>query len=82
MSLLVGAGFVSGCTAGAPSLPLFGAYFPVWLLCLLFGVAVAIVARFLLDATGMSAVVPLQLLVCLCAGMIGGIMLSWLWLGI
>jgi hypothetical protein len=72
----------SGCAAGAPYLSLFGAYFPAWLACALFGVAVALAVRIALVATGTIGTIPMQLLVCVCAGICGGILLSWLWLGI
>ena len=72
----------AGCSAGAPSLSLFGAYFPTWLACALFGVVVAIATRIALAGTGWIAAIPIQLLVCVCAGICGGILLSWLWLGV
>lgn len=73
---------VSGCSAGAPSLSLFGAYFPVWLACSLFGVAIALIMRAVVLKTGTAGAIPVQLLVCVCAGIIGGVVLSWLWLGV
>lgn len=73
---------VSGCRAGAPSLSLFGAYFPAWLACLLFAVAVALGARVALIASGATANIPMQLAVCVSAGVCGGVLLSWLWVGI
>jgi len=79
---LLGVGSASGCSAGAPSLSLFGAYFPAWLVCLLFGVLTALVTRILLITTGLAGAIPLQLLVCVCAGITAGVLLSFLWLGV
>lgn len=64
----------------APTLSLFGAYFPVWILCGIIGVAAAGGARLLLVATGLSSAVPAQLLFCVAAGVIAAC-LAWFWLG-
>ncbi|HEX4583240.1 MAG TPA: YtcA family lipoprotein [Burkholderiaceae bacterium] len=46
----------SGCTY-APSVPLFGAFFPAWMLCALLGVGLVIIVRILCVATGLARVV-------------------------
>ncbi len=51
-----------GC-AGAPSFGLFGAYFPLWLLSALAGIAGAIIAWRVFVATGWAETVGFQLLV-------------------
>lgn len=71
----------SGCSAGAPSFTAFGAYFPAWLACSVFGVFVALGTRIVLLKTGTAGTIPMLLLVCVCVGLIGGIALSWLWVG-
>ncbi len=72
---------LSGCTGrSAPTLSLFGAYFPIWILCGILGVAAAAAARVLLVATGLSNAVPAQLAVCVAAGVIAAC-LAWLGLG-
>ena len=48
-------------SAGAPSLVLFGAYFPAWMLCALVGVAAALVVRAVLILTGPDAVMGFRL---------------------
>ena len=72
---------LTACSS-APSLELFGAYFPVWMLCLIVGVAGAILMRAALVATGLVYTVPLQLLVCVAAGVIVGGVFSWFWIGL
>ena len=70
--------FVSGCARrSAPTLSLFGAYFPIWILCGLVGVLAAAAARLILVKTGLAEVVPAQLLVCSGAGLIAACLL-WL----
>lgn len=64
----------------APTLSLFGAYFPNWLLCGVIGVLAAIAARIALVASGLSAAVPAQLVACVAVGVIVA-SLGWLWLG-
>jgi hypothetical protein len=73
---------LTACSAGgAPSFTLFGAFFPAWLLCGLIGVAGAGAVRATFVATGLSNVIPRQLLVCSAAGTIAAT-LTWLvWFG-
>jgi hypothetical protein len=73
---------LSGCSrSGAPSLVLFGAFFPDWMFCALLGIIVAIVARGVFVATGLSSVLPYQLFVCLSIGLIFAILAWLLWFG-
>ena len=51
---------VGGCS---PSLPLFGAYFPSWLLCAVFGISGALAIRVVLVRVGLDDALPLRLLV-------------------
>jgi hypothetical protein len=60
---------LGGCTfRGAPSYALFGAYFPLWLLSGVIGMAGALVAHRLFVATGWVRVIPYQLSVCTAIG--------------
>jgi len=62
---------LSGCVATeAPSIPLFGAYFPAWLLCATIGILGAVVVRVLFVLIGLDDRLPLRLFVyvCLAAG--------------
>jgi hypothetical protein len=51
---------VGGC---APSFPLFGAYFPSWLLCAAIGISGALAIRVVLVRVGIDDRLPLRLLV-------------------
>jgi hypothetical protein len=78
-SSLVACGLLGGCgLSGAPSFSLFGAFFPAWLLCSVFGIVCAILARAVFIGTGLADVLPFQLLVCTSIGLIFGAM-TWLW---
>jgi hypothetical protein len=60
---------LGGCSAGAPSFALFGAYFPAWLLCGVLGIVGAGMARAALVASGLSQDLPYQLFVCTAVGL-------------
>ena len=73
---------LSGCaSSGAPSFVIVGAYFPAWMLCAVLGIVAAIVARAVFVATGLSAVLPFQLLVCSAIGLICALLAWLLWFG-
>ncbi len=77
MALILG-----GCSqGGAPSLVLFGAFFPDWMLCAVLGIVVAIVARVAFIATGLAADLPYQLLVCTSIGLIFALLAWLIWFG-
>jgi hypothetical protein len=48
----------SGCTY-APSVPMFGAFFPGWMLCALLGIGLAVIVRVLSIVTGLARVVAI-----------------------
>ena len=74
------AGSLSGCTLrGAPTFALFGAFFPAWMLIAGIWILASIVTRAALLATGLSETLPLQLLVCVSAGLIVAILAWLLW---
>ena len=74
------AGTLSGCTLrGAPSFVAFGAFFPAWMLLAGIGILAAVGTRAALLATGLSGILPLQLLVCVSAGLIVAILAWLLW---
>lgn len=76
--VLLTSGLVSGCTAaGAPSFELFGAFFPAWLFCGVFGLVGAGAARGVFAATGLSDLLPYQLFVCTAIGVLAAC-LAWL----
>ncbi len=73
---------LGGCArAGAPSLVLFGAFFPGWMFCALLGIVVAVVARVVFVATGLAGILPYQLFVCLSVGLIFAFLAWLLWFG-
>ncbi len=73
---------LTSCAArGAPSLILFGAYFPGWMACALIGVLGAIGARQVMVAAGLAEVVPYQLFVCVAVGLIVALAAWLLWFG-
>jgi hypothetical protein len=79
LAVVLLAGLSSGC-AGAPSTTVAGAYFPAWLVCALIAVVAAVIARVIFVATGLAQTLPLQLLVCVSAGMLCGAMAWALWI--
>ena len=69
---------LGGCSeAGAPSLDLFGAFFPAWLLCALLGILVALGVRLFLAARNLVDFLPFQLPVCTSLGAIAALLI-WL----
>ncbi len=71
---------ISGCAQrGAPSFALFGAFFPAWMLLGGIGILAAIATRAALVATGLVEVLPLQLLVCVSAGLTVAVLVWLLW---
>ena len=61
---------VSGCMPASPSVPLWGAYFPFWLVCAGIGVAVAVLGRVLFIRLGIDDGLPVRLLVYVCLGLL------------
>jgi len=77
MALILG-----GCSqGGAPSLVLFGAFFPDWMLCAVLCIVVAIVARSAFVTTRLAAVLPYQLFVCTSIGLIFALLAWLIWFG-
>ncbi|WP_248304977.1 YtcA family lipoprotein [Devosia sp. FKR38] len=66
---------------GAPSVPLFGSFFPAWIICAVGGVIVAIVLRAVLVALRLDEHLPAPPLVYLCLAISGGIVLWLVWSG-
>jgi hypothetical protein len=62
---------LAGCAeVRAPSIPLFGAYFPAWLACTAIGIIGAILVRVVFVLVGIDDRLPLRLLVYLCVAAI------------
>lgn len=55
---------LAGCSLqSSPALPLFGAYFPSWLICLALGVVGAVLVRAIFIPLGLDDMLPARLLV-------------------
>jgi hypothetical protein len=58
---------LAGCTtARAPSIPLFGAYFPAWLACTAIGILGSVAIRVVFVLVGIDDRLPVRLLVYVC----------------
>jgi YtcA family len=69
---------LGGCSLrGAPSLVLFGAYFPAWMMLAAIGIAVAAATRVAILAFGLADKLPYPLFVC---GSVGVTVAILLWL--
>lgn len=65
---------LGGCTtANAPSIYMFGSYFPSWLFSAVVGIVGAIVVHELFSRLGLNDVLPFRLLVYVCVALIIGI---------
>jgi hypothetical protein len=71
---------LSGCAErGAPSLELFGAYFPAWMLVAAIGILVAVATRVLSLATGIADALPFPLALCTSVGVIAAVLVWLAW---
>lgn len=69
-----------GCgRASPPTLSFAGAYFPAWMLCLGISVVVALLARTVMLATGLSERLPFQLFLCSAIGAIAAFSIARVW---
>jgi hypothetical protein len=66
---------------GAPSVPLFGSFFPAWVICAVGGVILAAILRATLIALRLDEHLPAPPLVYLCMTISGGIVLWLIWAG-
>jgi len=74
---------VTACssTPSAPSLAIFGSYFPAWIVCAALGVIVAVVIRQVLIIVDIDGYLPVPLLVYLAMAIASGIGFWFLWFG-
>lgn len=75
---------LAGCAGEArtPSLPLFGSFFPTWILCAIAGVIVAVIVRGIFIRTGLDEHLPVPPLVYLSLAVSGGIVAWFIWSGV
>ncbi|WP_428030426.1 YtcA family lipoprotein [Ancylobacter sp.] len=73
---------LAGCvSADAPAIPLFGAYFPSWLLAALIGIFGAILVRLVFIRAGIDDALPIRLPVYVCIAAAIGFAVSLLGFG-
>ncbi|ODT47128.1 MAG: hypothetical protein BGO80_17355 [Devosia sp. 63-57] len=75
---------VQGCSssaARAPSISVFGSFFPAWVICAVGGIVLAVAMRALFIATHIDEHLPAPPLVYLCLSISFGIGLYMLWTG-
>lgn len=74
---------LTACGSGpsAPSLAIFGSYFPGWIVCAVLGVIFAVIARQVLIIVDIDSYLPLPLLVYLAMAVAAAIGLWFLWFG-
>ncbi len=80
---LAGLAALSGCDMAvhSPTVPIFGSFFPIWLIAALLGIVTTVVLRLVFIRTGIDERMPLPVLVYLFAA-IGFSILFWaLWSG-
>lgn len=65
----------------APSIAIFGSFFPAWIICAVLGVVFAVIARQLLIILDIDGYLPLPLLVYLCMAIGAGTGFWFLWFG-
>jgi hypothetical protein len=73
---------LSGCSAaGAPAVPIFGSFFPAWIICAVGGIILAVIIRALLIALRIDEHLPAPPLVYLCLAISCGIGFWMIWSG-
>ena len=75
--------FLAACSpaGGAPSVPLFGSFFPAWIICAVGGLLIAVVLRTILIAVRLDEHLPAPPLVYLCLAVSCGILFWLIWAG-
>lgn len=74
---------LTGCTmqAHAPSMPLYGSFFPVWLLASLLGIMGAVLIRVAFIRVGLNEHLPAPALVYFCLAILFSVIIWALWTG-
>lgn len=67
---------LAGCSGGAPTLFLAGAFFPAWLLCAVAGVLGAVALRVVLVALGVDDGIPFRLVTYIAVAIAIGLLVS------
>lgn len=74
-------GAVLQAEAASPVFPVFGSYFPAWLVCAVLGIVVTVILRRVFVSTGINAYLPLAPLVYLCLAVTSSIVIWFIWTG-
>jgi hypothetical protein len=72
---------MGGCSGGAPTIFLAGAYFPAWLLCAVAGILGAVLVRVILVLLGIDDAIPFRLVTYVAVAIAIGLMVSVLGFG-
>lgn len=64
---------LSACTPAAPAIPIFGSYFPAWIIAAVIGIVATVILRLILVASGVDEHLPAPLLVYVCLALLCGI---------
>ncbi|KKC37781.1 hypothetical protein WH87_08740 [Devosia epidermidihirudinis] len=80
---LLAAVSLAGCTgtARAPSVPVFGSFFPAWIICAVGGVVLTLIVRAILIRLKIDEHLPAPPLVYLCLTISSGIVFWLIWSG-
>ena len=73
MAAMTAVGAAKAASPAAPSIVVFGSYFPAWIVCAVAGVVGAVIARFVLARLGVDEFLPLRLVVYLCLAIVFGL---------
>ena len=73
MAAMIAASAAQAADPAAPSIVVFGSYFPAWIVCAVLGVVGAVIARFVLARLGVDEFLPLRLVVYLCLAIAFGL---------
>lgn len=75
---------LGGCSVagGAPAIPIFGSFFPAWIICAVGGIVLAVIIRALLITLRIDEHLPAPPLVYLCLAISGGIAFWMIWSGV
>ncbi len=82
-TVLLSALMLSGCSqlTRSPSVPIFGSFFPAWIICAIGGIIAAVIVRFVLIFLRLDEHLPAPPLVYLCMAISAGIGLWLVWTG-
>lgn len=69
----------SDALAASPIFPIFGSYFPAWVVCAVLGAIITVIVRRIFISTGINDQLPLAPVVYLCLAIVSSIALWLVW---